>query len=47
MILTKTLVKTLVEKDTMFMHGKKIIVSGGEPIELSELLTTLDSTKPI
>ncbi len=29
MILTKkALVKTLVEKDTMFMHGKKIIVSG-------------------
>lgn len=29
MILTKrALVKTLVEKDTMYMHGKKIIVSG-------------------
>ena len=29
MILTKrALVKTLVEKDTLFMHGKKIIVSG-------------------
>lgn len=29
MVLTKkALVKTLVEKDTMFMHGKKIIVSG-------------------
>ena len=29
MILTrKALVKTVVEKDTMFMHGKKIIVSG-------------------
>jgi hypothetical protein len=33
MILTKrALVKTLVEKDTLYMHGKKIIVSGPKKI---------------